>query len=199
MSLSTADSEPLPLKEICRSVIRIQLRKRAEADNPSITLKSGSKNRQILRKNKSIDSGARNRRTTRRCNRRVIIPIFEESDDTNSTSSQRQINGDNSNDSFSSRVVAAAASSISAVFHQVVNNHDSDNNSNDFPLTRAVDNPEEEPGKSDKTKCDEDIDKLMETEDNDNEERDLSATIERTKRSISITGLNQFKCRHTFK
>ena len=184
----TADSEPLSLKEICRSVIRIQLRRRAEADNPMIVLKSGSKNRQMLRKNKSNESGVRARRSARMRNRRVIIPIFEESDDTNSNTSQRHTNGDNSNDSFSSRVVAAAASSISAVFQQVVNSHESDNNSNDSKQ-KKVETEEQDIESKDKTKCEEEVNHSMELEDNDSEERDLSATIERTKRSISITGI----------
>ncbi|CAG2108118.1 unnamed protein product [Medioppia subpectinata] len=102
-SVKLPDLEPLSLKEMCRSVIRTHLRKKAEAEQPSITLKNVCKNRKMSKK---IRNSERGRRPPRRTNRRVIIPIFEEndamSDDTNSTSNQRHTNGDNSNDSFSS-------------------------------------------------------------------------------------------------
>ena len=178
-----ADSEPLSLKEISRSVIRIQLRKRVEFDHPMIVLKSGPKRNANSRKNRNAESN-RVRRAGRRCNRRVIIPIFEESDDTNSNTSQRHANGEHSNDSLSSRVVAAAASSISAVFQQVVNSQESDSSDSQ----QRSENYDRE-GK-DKLCNDNPIeDTHMDLTNNDNEEREMSATIERTKRSISITGI----------
>ncbi len=182
----------MTLKDICRSVIRVQLRKKAEIENPSISLKNGSKNKTNIRKNRPNNSVTRPRRPVRRCNRRVIIPIFEESDatsdETSSNASHREMAFEASNDSFPSRVVAAAASSISAVFQQVVNN-DSENSKKDSSQQQKNCDKEHEPNKSKISNifCERAMDI-----DEDDDETDVNATNERTKRSISITGDSYF-------
>ncbi|XP_054154471.1 protein-L-isoaspartate O-methyltransferase domain-containing protein 1-like [Oppia nitens] len=181
------DTESLSLKEICRSKIRILIRKKTEMVHPTITLRSTPKGKQKLIKNRNSDSNGRSRRPPRRGNRRVIIPIFEENDstseDSNSNHIQRHTNRDNLNDSFSCRMVAAAASSLSAVLHQVVNNgnRDLDTNSNDSFQEKV--NLE----KHDTNINTIDDNKPMDLDLDDNEEQEVNTTIERSKRSISIT------------
>jgi len=95
---------------------------------------------------------------------------------------------DASNDSFSSRVVAAAASSISAVFQQVVN-HDSDNNARDSSPYQNNHNGLHQ-NERNNSKTDNGFhEPAMDVDEEDDEETDINATIERSKRSISITGL----------
>lgn len=162
------------MKEICRSAIRIQLRKLSELENPSITLKNRHKNRQNGRKNRRNESNCRSRRGNRQGSRRIVIPIFEESDGTSDETSSNASNRDahcdsSSNDSFPNRMVAAAASSISAVFQQVIR-HDSENREQQKEQNGTA--FENEP--------------QMHVDDSDNE---LNSSSERTKRSISITGI----------
>lgn len=73
---STAEKNPLKLKEICRSVIRVLLRANAEAENPS-----------LRDKKKLVPS---RRKKNRRRIRKVVIPVFDdrsESGDNRNTSS----------------------------------------------------------------------------------------------------------------
>lgn len=205
----TADSQPLSLKEICRSMIRIQLRTKAESENPNIKLGRDAKKHRDTRKTRYANSSCRSRPIGKKCTRRFVIPIFEESDatsdETSSNNSHKEVEVESStNNSFPSRIVAAAASSISAVFQQVIStesdsegmetssvaSHSRDNEVDNTENTTKDTNGLPNSNKQVENGFDlnpQDMD-LAE----DDSEPELMTTIERTKRSISITGNNHF-------
>lgn len=215
----------MPLREICRSKLRITLRNVIESENSNLKFKDTFKER--VANNKTRNSQPNRRKNTRRCTRRIVIPIFEESDttsdDNNSNVGQKDQPVNQTTNSFFGRSVAAAASSLTAVFQRrsPFNGDDSSNSEsidsgtadesvtaqlesvfqkmkdssddegkpvNDDKMTLSTSDNMPSQGKGEANECNDATDDLNNDNHMDVEEESKDDTVDRPKRSISITG-----------